>query len=41
MAHVLSSECPQVTTTLSGSVAGITGLFVKKFMPSKFGGTGQ
>jgi len=29
-----------VTTTLSGSVAGITGLFVKKFMPSKLGGTG-
>ena len=29
-----------VTTTLSGSVAGITGLFIKKFLPSKLGGTG-
>ena len=40
MAHTLFRMSTQVTTTLSGSVAGITGLFVKKFMPSKFGGTG-
>jgi len=29
-----------VTTTLSGAVGGITGLFAKKFLPSRLGGSG-
>jgi Amt family ammonium transporter len=29
-----------VTTTLSAAVGGITGLFVKRFLPNRFGGSG-